>query len=141
MKRTAVVMGVALAASAALAVASVVAAISAPSRTELAGLFGAQLDCSTQRAASFAGENPVDAGDIMKAVDKCMSAVSTVHGAMMPGYGEMAILPLKDADQRREALADAVHERVTLCTNLGIPPQRFAATCPQIFALERLAGN
>lgn len=140
MTRTAaIMMAVSLAVSAVLAVASVVAATSAPSKAELAQLFGAQLDCSTERAIAFAGGRPVDGGDIMKAVDGCMSTVSLAAntGGPVPGFSSLAVIPLRDSELRREALVLAVRERVELCANLGIPPAHFAAACPRIFTLEQ----
>lgn len=142
MTRTAaIMMAVSLAVSAALAVASVVAATSAPSQAELAQLFGAQLDCSTGRAIAFAGGSQVDGGDIMKAVDRCMSTVSLAGdaGGPVPEFRSLMAIPLRDSELRREALVLAVRERVELCANLGIPPEHFAAACPRIFTLEQAA--
>lgn len=142
MTRTAaIMMAVSLAVSAVLAVASVVAATSAPSKAGLAQLFGAQLDCSTERAIGFAGGSQVDGGDIMKAVDRCMSTVSVAAEAdgPAPEFGGMLAIPLRDSELRREALALAVRERVELCVNIGIPAEHFVTACPQIFTLEKVA--
>ncbi|HEY0846582.1 MAG TPA: hypothetical protein VGE12_14520 [Noviherbaspirillum sp.] len=105
--------------------------------TKSVDTFGWQLDCATTLALNAFNPNASESNRVRRAVDSCMSK-SLPKERIIRVSANATMMAL---EERRESLVDAVLQRLQLCRDTGIPSEKFASACPQLFAIDPLPSK